>query len=543
MPGHATSSTSPHQRLFSLLAAERGSLWTALTFSLAIGVLTLAVPVATQALVNTVAFGNLLQPVAVLGLIVFALLIAAALLQLMRFRVVELLQRRIFVRQASEAVHRLLHSTTGALKLHNGPEIVNRFLDIATVQKASAILLVDGLSVATQTIAAMALLAVYHPVLLAFDGALLIAIAAIIYPVGRGAVSTAVQESKAKYALVGWMEEIARSPGAFRGADGLAFATAQADSLVRSYLRYRAAHFRVLLRQFIGSLGVQALANAALLGVGGMLVIDRQLTLGQLVAAELVVATVLAGVAKLAKHLESFYDLLSSLDKLGSLVDLPAEESGTEPFQPDSPAALSINGPGLNVVIPAGSRVAITGPSGSGKSTLLDAICGYRRIPGTSIQWNGADIRYLRLTDLRSRSALLREIEIFHGSILDNVRVGRQISSTGVQQALQQAGVWNTVESLPDGVQAILATGGHPLSEGQRHAVMIARAIAGEPRLLVIDEVLDRVQDHKDRDLLTNLLFSRQAPWTLVVVTARPDLLKLCDTIVELPSLQQQEVT
>ena len=529
-----TSAISPQQRLFALLKLERNDLAVAAIFSLAIAALTLAVPIATQALVNTVSFGTLLQPLVLLSIIVLVLLLVSSVLQSIRFYVVEVLQRRVFVRLASESAHRLLHAKLEALRLQNGPELVNRFLDIVTVQKAGSTLLVDGLSVFTQTITGMALLGIYHPWLLAFDAVLLSAMLIVMFPLGFGAVHTAVNESKAKHALVGWLEEIARNATTFRGIAQCEFAMQKCDSMVEKYLSYRSQHFRILLRQFGGSLLLQALASAALLGLGGMLVIDRQLTLGQLVAAELVVTAVLSGISKLAKHLEMFYDLLASLDKLGALTDIPGETHGDDPSQCRGPAAVLVRAPQYRMQIARGEKVALRGLSGSGKSTLLDAICGYAEIAGMAVEIDGADIRNLRLRELRTDVALVRVAEIFQGTVIDNVRVGRELSSAQVQDALELVGVWPIVQALPLGLNTAIATGGWPLSEGQKQALMMARAIIGEPRLLIIDEALDAIQDSQERELLTEILFAKDAPWTSLLVTSREDLMNRCDRVLTL---------
>jgi ABC-type bacteriocin/lantibiotic exporter with double-glycine peptidase domain len=176
------------------------------------------------------------------------------------------------------------------------------------------------------------------------------------------------------------------------------------------------------------------------------------------------------------------------------------------------------------------------GLSGSGKTLLADAICGYRQLPGWTVEIEGADIRHLRLAELRSRVQLVRGIEIFHGTILENVRVGREeIGLQDVQAALEQLGIWDAVQSLPDGLSTMLATGGHPLSEGQAQVLMIARAIASRPQLLILDETLDHVMDAKERDRITELILQTNQPWTLILVTSREDLLATCSKVIAMP--------
>ena len=287
-----SSEKTPFSRLLAWLTGEKTLLLITVVYSIGIGLLSLVVPVAVQSLVNSVAFGNLLQPLAVLTLIVLTGLGFSAVLQGMRTYVVELLQRRVLVSIASDSMNRLLRAKVEAFDGYHGPELVNRFLEVVTVQKSGAMLLIDGLSILMQTTIGMILLGVYHPWLLAFDFLLLLFILVVLFPMGRGAVKTSILESKAKYELVAWLEEIARWPALFKSKNGLQYATHRTDELVQDYLTYRGKHFRILLRQILGSLTMQAVASALLLGVGGWLVIQRQLTLGQLVAAELVVTLV-----------------------------------------------------------------------------------------------------------------------------------------------------------------------------------------------------------------------------------------------------------
>jgi putative ABC transport system ATP-binding protein len=539
-----TQGPSAFQRLYSLVRQESRTLWTAVIYSIAIAVLTLALPIATQSVVNTIAFGNLLQPLLVLTVAVSTVLVLSAILQMFRFHVVEMLQRRVFVRIASDSVNRLLRARVDVLQMRNGPEVVNRFLEVVGLQKAAATLLVDGLSVVMQTLAGMLLLGLYHPWLLAFDAILLFALLILIFPFGLGATASAIGESKAKYALVAWLEELARNSRSFRGAEESRWAFARTDELVTHYLDYRSTHFRILLRQFGGSLAVQALASAALLGVGGMLVINRQLTLGQLVAAELVVAAVVAGIAKMAKHLESYYDLLASVDKLGMLTDLPVESEGSEvPHHDDDPMEVRVRNANFDILLKPGDRVGIDGVSGSGKTLLTDAMFGLRDPAGWTVEVDGRDIRQFRLAELRSTTQLVRGIELFHGTVLENVLVGREhIPVREVEDTLRRFGIWEGIQRMPEGLNTMLATGGAPLSEGQAQVLMLTRAVIGRPRLLILDETLDHLMDAAERDILMDAIFAPDQPWTLAVVSSRADVLERCNRIVNMPSGTEREV-
>ena len=545
---------TPWSRTWALIGAERQDLLVTVIYSIAVAILSLALPVATQSLVNTVAFGTVLQPVAVLSILVLAAMMAAALLQCLRFWVVEMLQRRVFVRLASEVADRLLRVRAECFDRQHGPELVNRFLDVVTVQKSVALLLVDGLSLAMQALIGMLLLAAYHPYLLAFDLTLIVLIIIVVFGLGRGAVRTSIGESRSKYEVLGWLEEIARHRSAFRSSAADGYARNRARDLVGSYLAERSNHFRILLRQVSGTLLLQACATSALLGVGGWLVIGGQLTLGQLIAAELVVSMIVSSVAKFGKSLESFYDLQAAMDKLGYLTSLPVERSSGEAVEALSvPASVRLRGvrfgyPGHSEIFAsaltefnAGDKIGIHGSSGSGKSTLLDLLLALRDPSAGSVELDGVGYRELRLADLRDQIVVVRDLDVFPGSILDNVRVGYAADPLTVRMAVEQAGLIETVAALPDGLGTQLTTGGAPLSPSQALRLMIARAMLTRPRLLLLDGVLDRIEDLQIRGPLIKTLFAPDAPWTLVVTTEREDIWQLCNRFFALRDRKLEE--
>lgn len=550
---HSWHNIHPWARLRSFLSPESSDMWIVVVYSLAIGLVSLVLPVATQAMVNTIAFGTLVQPLVALTILVFIALMFNTVMNAYRLWVVEVMQRRIFVRIAGDSTMRLVEVRPEAFDRFHGPELVNRFLDVVTVQKAASTLLIDGLSVVFQTLIGMVLLAIYHPFLLIFDVVLILFIGFVLFPMSAGAIPTAVRESKAKYAVVAWLEEIARHQIAFKTRAGSIYGMEKTNNLVVSYLTYRAKHFRILLRQVLGMYTVQALAFSVLLGGGGWLVINRQLTLGQLVAAEIVVALVVSGFTKFGKHLEAFYDLMAAIDKLGYLEDLPTERTTGETLpRPNHGARIRVHQVAMgfdekrrlleavNWDIPAGARVGVVGPTGSGKSTLLDLIYALREPADGFLEIDGRDYRDVRLADLRAHIAIVRQPEIFDGTILDNLRLGleHELDSLQAREALAEVGLLSDVLAFPNGVQTQLSTGGQPLSPGQRVQLEIARALLRQPRLLILDECLDHLDDLPMREELYNRLFDRTRPWTLIVTSQSPEILGRCDSVFELAGRQ-----
>jgi ABC-type bacteriocin/lantibiotic exporter with double-glycine peptidase domain len=320
-----------------------------------------------------------------------------------------------------------------------------------------------------------------------------------------------------------------------------AYATQRSQALLDEYLAYRAKHFRILLRQIVGSFALQAIASSALLGIGGWLVIDRQLTLGQLVASELIVALMVSAFTKFGKQLEVFYDLLAAIDKLGALVDLPLERvDGEALLTPGRPASLGLRSvevgyadsetPVVSIAalnVAPGERLGVTGPAGAGKSTFADLIFGLREPTRGVVLVDDVDIRTVPPVDLREHVSLVRGLEVFPGSVVDNVRLGREdLSLADVNDALRRVGLLDELRALPEGLSTILHPSGRPLSSGQAWRLMIARATVGQPRLLVVDRVLDRSSPSGQETL--DVLFDAKAPWTLVCITDNDALLSRC---------------
>ena len=550
MRSRADEPMAPVARLKALLQGERQTLWVAVVYSVVIGLLSLVVPIAVQSLVNTIAFGSAMQPLVVLTLLVAVGLGFSAAINALRAGVVEIIQRSLFARTAIDVTHRLLRVRAEAFDRYHGPELVNRFFDVVTVQKSASLLLIDGLSIVMQTVIGMVLLALYHPWLLAFDVLIVAAMLFIVFVLGRGAIATSIGESKAKYALEAWLEQIAVAPGHVQ-VEGRRPSTPRVGRRRSSRTTWPTGP------STSGSCCGRSSARSpcrrwparSLLGIGGWLVIERQLTLGQLVASELIVALMVSAFTKFGKQLEVFYDLVAAIDKLGALVDLPLERAGGEAvLSPAGPAAVALKSVRIaypdseasalditSLEIAAGERVGVTGPIGSGKSTLADVLFGLRAPDRGTMLLDGFDTRDIPLADLRHCVSLVRGTEVFPGTVTDNVRLGREdLSLADVTDALRRVGLHDELLALPDGLATKLHPNGRPLSSRQAWRLMVARAIVGQPRLLVVDGVLDQIDYSEEREHLMQLLFAADAPWTLVCITDEPDLLARCSRVVTL---------
>jgi putative ABC transport system ATP-binding protein len=540
---HEDEHPSPAQRLWALMRLERDDLWVIVIYAVVVGLLSLAMPVAVQALVSTVAFGTLLQPIVVLSLLLLTALGFEAALKAMQARVVESIQQRVFVRTAVDLAWRLPRVKREHAGPGFGPETVNRFFEVVAVQKSAHTLLTDGIATFLQIGIGLLVLGFYHPALLAFALVLLGLLTLVVFLPGRRGLATSIEESYAKYAVAAWLEELARPGSALRSADGAAWAAERADALTRRYLAARNRHFAVLFGQTLGTLGLQVLASAALLGLGGFLVVKQSLTLGQLVAAELIVAAVAGSIGKLGKKLDSAYDLLTALDKLGHLLDLPLEDpSSGEPVPGQGPLHVRVrgagdgDGPPVDLELPPGSRTALVGAEGHPLGEWLTAL----RVPQHGVvTLNGVETSRARTPTLRQDLALVQRGDFFEGTLLENVSLGRPgLTAAEARAALDKVGLLDEVRALEGGLDTRLSTSGAPLTHSQLSRLVVARAIAGNPRLVVVDESLETIEP-VTRARVVAALTRPSAPWTLVALVpdAHVALARGCERVMTLDAL------
>lgn len=526
---------SPQRRFLSLLALEKDSVGMLLVFSLFSGLLYLAAPLAIDAVVSNLAFGTeqkpYLQALVALSLALFAFLLVQAVVRGFQHYVAEIIQRRIFVRTATDLAHRLPRLNSAALDEIHAPEMVNRFMEVVTAQKTTALLLLDGINLVFSCATGLVLLALYHPVLLAFAAILFTLLTIVLLALGRGAIPTSIRESLFKYQLVHWFEQIAANPVLFKSRGGLALASSKASTLIHSYLESRSSHFRILMRQIAGLLSLQVISSAALLGVGGWLVISQQLTLGQLVASEIIMTSIVTSLGKLGKKLEAWYDVMAAMDKLGHMFDLPVESTSGETPTFHTPPSIETHGLVVtspagkpvtmpDIVLQPGQKASLTANEGEPASLLADVLFGLRPQSSGSARINGLDIRDWNLANLRAHTLLLRPLEIVEGSIADNLRLGNEeIGPDEMLRALLLSGL------TADGslrLSSPLKLGGYPLTPLQRARLLTARALVQKPHLLLLDRVFDGLHQNDARFLLS-LLLEAEHPWT-IISSAQSDL-------------------
>jgi ABC-type bacteriocin/lantibiotic exporter with double-glycine peptidase domain len=540
---------SPVRRLIQLLAAEKKDILYILFYAVVVGFISLIIPLGIQTTVELVSGGVFFSSIYLLiGLIILGVLLTGGL-QVFQISMVEYLQRRIFTKAAYEFAYRLPRLRNEALDGKYAPELVNRFFDVITIQKGLPKLLIDLSSAALQIFFGLVLISLYHPFFVFFGIVLSGTLILIFLFTGPRALRSSIEESKYKYKVVYWLQELARALNSFKVTGNTTLPLRKTDYNVNNYLKYRKKHFQILIAQFSYIVLFKTLITAALLILGTVLVIDRQITLGQFVASEVIIILVLTSVEKIITYMDVVYDMLTSVDKIGHVTDLPLEKHGGLdlpkqvahlPFAiqfkdvsfryPDG-AKNTLNK--MSLQIQPGEKVCISGPGNSGKTTLTQLISGLNPSYEGGITINRYSLRDLDLTNLRDRIAKnISAGDIFDGTLLENIAVGKStVQAEDVLYALEKADLRDWVNELPDGLQTHLVSGGKGLSSTQIHKLILARCFAKKPSLLILNEFFAPLSK-KDKLTLLQTLTDKENAFTLVTVSNDPLVMASCDRVI-----------
>lgn len=541
------------QRFFRLLQLDRKDISYVYLYAIFSGLITLSLPLGVQAIIGMIAGGALSAALILLIVIVTLGTMMTGILKVMQLTVTEVIQRRIFARSSFEFAWRLPRIQYEKLLGDYPPELVNRFFDTLTLQKGLPKLLTDVSTAALQIVFGLLLISLYHVTFVAFSLILLITLTLIFYYTGPRGLSTSLMESKYKYKVAHWLEEIGRAVTTFKLSGQSKLALKKAEKLVDSYLDHRQSHFKILMVQYGWMVAITTLITLSLLAIGSVLVIDNSITIGQFVAAEIIIILILGSVEKLILSIDTIYDMLTAVEKIGYVTDLPLEK-GAEGICFDqidrSGKGLEVSFQNLSFCFPdsdrlviddltllasAGEKICILGPNGSGKSTLIQ-LTGmlYTNFQG-SISYNGIPVRNLDYQNIRMHIGdYMRDEDLFRASLLDNLWMhDSEPDLDQVQKVISNMGLTTYVAKLPNGYQTELLPGGRNLPASVRTKLLLARTLMGEPRLLALGD-FGASLNSADRRKIADLLTDPNSIHTVLAVSDDPYFASKCDRIIYL---------
>ncbi|MBE7689788.1 peptidase domain-containing ABC transporter [Tenacibaculum piscium] len=525
---------TPWQRFLGLLTLEKKDVLQISYYAVFEGIVALSLPLGIQAIINLLQAAEISASWVVLVILVTGGVAFSGVLKFMQIRIIETIQQRIFTRASLELSYRFPKIKMSELRNYYPPELANRFFDTLTIQKGISKILIDVPSAFLQIIFALVLLSFYHTFFILFGFLLLLLIYLVFKYTAKIGLETSLNESKNKYKVAHWLQEIARTIISFKVAGKTTLALDKSDDLVSDYLKSRDSHFKILIIQYIQMISFKVIVTAGLLLMGGFLVLNQKMNIGQFVASEIIILLIISSVEKLILGLESFYDVLTSIEKLGQVIDKPIENqqgstvSDTKPFKIEiqniSYTIFEKEKPILKDIsfhIEPNDRILIQGESGAGKSSLIQLIAGITTPTAGNIFVNDLSIKSLQINNYRAYLGMsLSEENPFEGSIRENVTFGDiTISDDEIYTVFEIVGLTDFLKYQENGLETQLKPEGKHIGYTISKKIILARAIIKKPKLLILEDPLDQFEK-KEANKIIDFITSPSQKWSLIIVSS-----------------------
>jgi len=514
----------------SILGPERNYYYLAMAYAIGIGLLSLALPVSVQMLVNTIANTGLTTPLVVLSVTLFVLLLAAGLLNALRIHLMDLFGRRFYARMVSEIALRSVYALNPFFQDYKMGSLFNRYFDILIVQKTVPDLMIGGFTIVLQIFVGFVLVSLYHPLFLGLTLIILVLIWLVWLVWGGRAIKSAVEVSHKKHAAAAWLEGLGASNGFFKSERHIAEAMKRTDAVTEEYMQKHVKHFRNHYAQTLCFLFLYAAASAGLLGVGGWLVIQGELTLGQLVAAELVLSVAFFGLSQLGIYLAYFYELCAALEELSLFYDVEQEVpvSNPQPIEGDSSIQfVSARGEARGLMatcdftVPSGARVLGHAESHGIQREVTNFLKRMARPKSGYVALGGQDIMGIAAHELRQKIMVLTRPNAIEMSIREYLQLsGDGASAREILEALRTVGLDQPIAQLEEGLDTRIASTGWPLTITETMQLKLASALIAKPKVLVLGALFDTMTG---KTLLRSLdALEAGSETTIIYFSARP---------------------
>lgn len=536
-------------RFLRLIRYERREIGYVILYAVIVGLIGLTLPLGVQSIIGFVSGGRI--PTAVIILITFIVLglLIGGSLQIMQLYLAEHIQRRLFTKTAFEFAFRIPRIRLESVLGDYPPELINRFFDIVTLQKGLATILLEFSAAVLQIVFGLLLLSLYHPTFIILGAVLVTTLVLILRMTGPRGLQTSIKESKYKYGVANWLEELGRGLSTFKLAGETNLAMERTDTAVSHYLYARSKHFKVLVTQYIAFVLFKTIITGGLLIAGCILVVNRQINIGQFVAAEIVVILIMSSVEKIILKLDTIYDVLTSIDKIAHVTDLPVDKQGSIRMpEPADKRGMTLrvqdltyqfpdrNQPvlnGIDMQITSGEYVCIAGRNGSGKTSLVNILLGILGSWRGVVTYDGLPLRDLDRESLLSQIGdYVSQEELFDGSLLENITLNRKaVTLQDVITALDCAGLKNWIQTLPDGLSTRLVGGNQRVPGSVVRKIILARSICSTPRLLLLDDFLMGIE-RSEKERVMNILLEPSRKWTIIFISNDPFIMQRCKRVI-----------
>jgi ABC-type bacteriocin/lantibiotic exporter with double-glycine peptidase domain len=535
------------KRLFSLINVDKKEIFYIYFYAIFSGIIALTLPLGVQAIIGIISSQQVSTSWFVLIVLIILGLSFSGILKILQQSIIEILQQKLFARAAFEFAYRIPRFKMDLLHKFYPPELVNRFFDVLNIQKGLEKVVLDFTTAGVQVFFSLLILAFYHP-LFVFFGFIFLSLLVVLFRLTfNPGVNTSIAASNEKYEMAAWLEELARTMGTFKlsGSDDLALN--KTNDIVNKYISARQNHFRIIKTQLRAEVIFKIVITATFLVLGGILVVDKQLNIGQFVAAEIIVISLTAAVEKAVYSMSTVFDTLTALEKVGYVTDIPIDsDKGVDFTKVDCSKGvkLSVKNLGYNFSgqtkfslngvsfeLERGEKICISGLHGSGKSTLIDLLCGFYESFEGELSFNDIPVRNIKMTSLqRVIGDNLSQQDIFKASLKDNLTMGKDVDTTKLVEVCNTFGLMDFIKQLEKGFETMMDPEGRKFPRTVLSKIILARSIIKEPKILILDDFLTNLEG-ADKEKITNWLFLEEHRWTIVVSSNDSFLAKKCDKV------------
>ncbi len=498
-----------------------------IVYTVAISLLALATPISVQLLINSVANTAMPAPLWALSGVLLLLLLMVVALSALRVWIMAGFERRLFSRIVAEVTLRAVHAQDPFFTDGNRGDLFNRFFDLVVVQKSVPSLVIGAFTIVLQAVIGLTITSFYHPVFLAFNVVLVAAIFMVWLIWRRGAIGGAVALSHAKHKAAHWLESVGGSNGFYKSSRHLDFAMQRSEAVTASYVDTHRRYFRYQFAQTVAFLLIYAFASAGLLLLGGMLILRGQLSLGQLVAAELILSGVFYGISQFGWYLDSFYELVASSEELSLLFAIPQETTVRGDHGPRDGAVkltdVVLDGAHYSLTLAAGEQLVTVAEPGAERRLAM--LLKRHALPERGLlRIGGVDPGSFDIYRLRSDVTVLDRSTIVEATIRQYLRLASEDLDEVAMEALATVGLERRLASLPKGLDTQLGSTGYPLSVGETMALKLANALLVRPKLLLLGQLYDLLPPER---LAAALRLLKAHGTTVLLCTGRPEDLEL----------------
>jgi putative ABC transport system ATP-binding protein len=532
-------------RLNLLIGLERRILTIVVSYAVVIGLFALIVPLTVQELVNTFAFA--IQPIMIVTLVatMFGALLAMGAFRVLQARAVEILVQRLYTRLAvafTEALPRFRENVFL-------PQHTNTFIEAELLPRALVAMLVDVINVSVSGAIGMAILIMYHPYFLGYNTLLITGFAFLLTFFGRGGLRITQRVSRLHYQTFHWLQDIGINRLHFKSTDSLPLLLKKTDALVKAYVMARKTRSDILSgAQYKSTVIFQAVAHSGMIGLGGWLLSVGDITLGQFVAAEVIVGTLLLNLDTVARRMYAAIYVATSLHELSELFGLPKEDvSGPVAAWLPDPSLQGVrltckdvsfaapDGPLLferfNLEVMPGEKISVLSGTSRSKTSLALVLAGLYHPTGGVIRYNDIDLRDVSLNYVNRCRGLMLDSHptLFDGSLEENITLQRpSIQFEDLSWALRFVELEEEIDAMPQGLETLVHGNGANLTRSQVLRVLLARMIVTRPELLIFNGSLHNIEPALRLTLLRRLC-SKEEPWSVVFVSNDPEVSQLVE--------------